>query len=253
MTEQTRQLARATKIARELEELILDGSLSMGERLPSERLLATRLNASRSMIREAIKELQGRGIVETRHGKGSFVAGIIDGPERDNALNRVYSDHPKMLYDLLEVREVLEGQATGLAATRATSKDIHRIRKAYNAMNEAEGANSTREYMAGLDFEFHQSIYEASHNPILIHTLQNLMQLMQDSVLVSVDNLYHRANAKSQIDDYHRLILNAIVDNHTRRAENAAMDHVRDIRDRIRDVEKEEERLVRAQAFLVTK
>lgn len=253
MSEASNKKARAADIARQLEELILEGSLDVGEKLPSERLLAKRLSASRSLIREAMKELQGRGIVETIHGKGSFVSGIIHHPERDNAINRIYSDHPRMLYDLLEVREVLEGQATKLAATRATQKDVHRIRKAFNAMSDMKADESNREQMAKLDFEFHQSIYEASHNPILVHTLQNLMQLMHDSVLVSVDNLYHRANAKSQIDDYHRLIFNSIVDSHPQRAENAAMDHVRDIRDRIRSIEQEEERLVRAEAILAPK
>ena len=241
---------RALQIARQLEALILDGSLRVGDKMPSERQLATRLNASRPLIREAMKELQGRGIVETRHGTGSFVTRLIQDAERDDAINRIYADHPQMLFDLLEVRERLEGQAAYLAAKRGTQQDIHRITKAFNAMNEAEPDEGNKVLLARLDFEFHRSIYEASHNAVLIHTLQNLMRLMQDSVLVSVDNLYHRGNAKSRIDDYHRLIFNSIIDHHPQRAEHAAMDHIRDVRDRFTEIEQEEQRLIRARAIV---
>lgn len=243
---------RAGSIARQLEALILDGSLRVGDKVPSERQLATRLKASRPLIREALKELRGRGVIKTEHGRGSFVTGTLQNPERDNALSRLYLDHPSMLYDLLEVREGLEGQAARLAATRATEKDLYRIRKAFTAMNEAQVDTSDKAQIAQLDHDFHRSIYEASHNPVLIHTLQNLMQLMLDSVMVSVGNLYHRANAKSSIDDYHRLIFNAIMEHKPKNAAHAAMAHVRDIRDRIHEIEKAEQRLVRAEAIMKT-
>ncbi|MGB0847405.1 MAG: FCD domain-containing protein [Thiolinea sp.] len=251
MSKQLTKSSRAAAIARQLEALILDGSLRVGDKVPSERQLASRLNASRPLIREAMKELQGRGIIETRHGMGSFVTGIIRHSERDNAINRLYVDHPKMLYDLLEVREGLEGQAARLAAKRGTERDIYRITQAFNAMNETKVDDNNRELSAKLDFAFHRSIYEASHNAVLIHTLQNLMRLMQDSVLVSVDNLYHRDNAKSRIDDYHRLIYNSIVDHHPQRAEHAAVDHIRDVRDRFTEIEQEEQRLIRARAIVL--
>lgn len=240
----------AENIAQQLEELILEGSLKAGDRMPSERQLAGRLGVSRPLIREAFKALQGRGVIKTVHGKGSFVTGAMQLSEGETALGKMYSQNPAMLYDLLEVRAVLEGQAAHLAATRATEKDLYFISKAFKAMNAAIPQTHNRVFIAELDHAFHRSIYEASHNPVLIHTLQNLMQLMLDSVMVSVDNLYHRANAKSCIDDYHRLIYNAIMDRKPQSAEHAAMDHVRDIGTRIREIEREEQRVVRAQAIM---
>ena len=68
-------------ISHQLEELILDGTLQPGDKVPSERLLSQRLKVSRTLVREALKELRGRGVIETRHGKGSFVTGMVDNAE----------------------------------------------------------------------------------------------------------------------------------------------------------------------------
>lgn len=238
---------RASAIVKRLEELIIDGSLQPGEKIPSERQLCTKFNASRPLIREAMKELRGRGVINTQHGKGSFVAGFLENFSSTNTLTKIYDDHPRMLFDLLEVREVLEGQAARLAAERATEKDLHRITKAFNAMSGAYENNEQVLDAAKLDHAFHRSIYEASHNPVLIHTLQNLMQLMLNSVVVTVSNLYYHDRSKQQIEAYHRLIYNAIIDGKASNAERAAIDHVRDVRDRIIEIERAEQRLVRAQ------
>ncbi|MEO9588175.1 MAG: winged helix-turn-helix domain-containing protein, partial [Marinobacter sp.] len=76
-------MAIAQEISYRLERLILDGGLAPEQKMPSERQLATRLGVSRAIIREALHELQGRGVIETRHGKGSFVARIVPGSEED--------------------------------------------------------------------------------------------------------------------------------------------------------------------------
>lgn len=235
------------KIMRLIEELIVDGSLQPGEKIPSERQLCNKFKASRPVVREAMKELRGRGVIQTVHGKGSFVNNFLNNSKKTSTLNKIYQSHPRMLFDLLEVRELLEGEATKLAAERATEKDLYRITKAFNAMNVAYTNNSEVLDAAKLDHAFHRSIYEASHNPILIHTLQSIMDIMLNSVVSTVSNLYHRDRPKQQIEAYHRLIYNAIIDKKPESAERAAVDHIRDIRDQIIKVEREERRLVRAQ------
>lgn len=240
---------RSMTISRRLEELILDGTLQPGDKVPSERQLAQRLSVSRPLVREALKELRGRGVIETRHGKGSFVVGMLKSIEDDAPLSRLYDSHPRLLYDLLEVRELLEGQAAMMAAERGTEKDFYKITKAYNAMNIPDVKLKDVTESAHLDHAFHRSIYEASHNPILVHTLQSLMQLMLDSVIASVSNLYHRDRQKQQIDRHHRQIFNAIIDRKPESAKKAAIEHIRNIRDRMLEIEREEQRLIRAQIW----
>lgn len=243
------QRTRSMVISRRLEELILDGTLQPGDRVPSERQLAQRLKVSRPLIREALKELRGRGVIETRHGKGSFIIGMVKSIEQDTPLTRLYESHPRLLYDLLEVRELLEGEAALLAAERGTEKDFYKITKAYNAMNTPESDEEDANQAAHLDHAFHRSIYEASHNPVLVHTLQSLMQLMLNSIIASVSNLYHRDRQKQAIDKHHRQIYNAIIDRKPESAKRWATEHIRNIRDRMLEIEREEQRLVRAKLW----
>jgi DNA-binding FadR family transcriptional regulator len=248
------------RVSRHLEELILDGTLQPGDKVPSERLLAQRLKVSRPTIREALKGLRGRGVIETRHGQGSFIIGMLNDVQNETPLARLYYSHPRLLYDLLEVRELLECEAARLAAERGTEKDFYKITKAYIAMSaEPEALNEdtstardigkSRLYKAQLDHDFHRAIYEASHNPVLVHTLQSLMQLMLNSVMASVSNLYHRDRQKQQIDKHHRQIYNAIIDRKPETAKKVAAEHIRNVRDRMLEIEREEQREERAKIW----
>jgi DNA-binding FadR family transcriptional regulator len=236
------------EVARRLEELILDGTLPPGEKIPSERQLAERLKLSRPLIREALKELRGRGVIETHHGRGSFVAGMVLSDQGGNALNYLFRDHSRTLYDLLEVREILEGQAAYFAATRASDVDRYRISKAFEAM-EVPDTKSEPNINANLDHDFHRTISEASHNPVLVHTLQGLSQLLLNSVLASVNNLYHRPEQKAKIIQHHREIYTAIMGRAPEKAREAASRHIREIRASLEEIEREEQRLVRAEIW----
>jgi GntR family transcriptional activator of glc operon len=175
-------------------------------------------------------------------------------------LARLYDSHPRLLYDLLEVRELLECEAAGLAAERGSEKDFYKITKAYNAMsiplevlnkgkNTVSDIGKSRLHMAQLDHAFHRAIYEASHNPVLVHTLQSLMQLMLNSVMASVSNLYHRDRQKQQIDKHHQQIYNAIIERKPETAKKAAAEHIRNVRDRMLEIEREEQREERAKIW----
>lgn len=236
----------SSSLARRLEQLILDGTLKVGKPIPSERQMSERLGVSRNILREALKELRGRGMIDTRHGQGSVVTGLVPGYGQGNAFVYLFKDHPRVLFDLLEVRELLEGRAAYLAADRGTDEDFHRITHAFNAMEQA-GTESTDPYQAAqLDHAFHQRVSEASHNPVLVHTLQSLMELMLNSVLASVNNLYHRAPSKKQIDRHHRQIYNAVLGRQADWAQKAATAHIRNIRERLLEIEGKEQRLDRS-------
>ncbi len=228
----------ANAIAQYLEQMILKGDLPPEHRIPSERQLAARLGASRAMVREALHELHGRGLIETQHGKGSFVACGVPRLEQDSPLLQLFSGHSRSLYDLFEVREQLEGQAAALAAERADARDQYRITQAFNAMEQANPLGN-----AELDHAFHRSIAEASHNPVLLHVLTSLKNLMLRSVQASVSNLNHRQSFKQQIDKHHRQIYHAVISRQSGWARKAAMAHVRHVSDSLRQIEAREQRL----------
>ncbi|WP_151703967.1 transcriptional regulator GlcC [Nitrincola alkalilacustris] len=236
----------ADVVAGRIEHLILDGILKVGQRLPSERSLSEKLGFSRSALREGLNVLRGRGIIETRQGKGSFVARMM-GDAPTTPLMHLFSDHPRTLYDLLEVRALLEGESARLAALRGTEADFIMIRRRYEEMVAANSRDDVEpQQHAHLDHAFHLAICQASHNPVLVQTLQSLTDLLISSVFASVNNLYHRPVQKRQIDRQHARLYRAVVDRLPEQARRAALDHISSIRDNLQEIEAEEQRLVRA-------
>lgn len=237
-----RQIADA--VAERIECLIMDGVLKAGQALPSERRLTEKLGVSRTALREGLRILRARGIIHTTQGKGSYVAPIsqVDaGP-----LMHLFHSQPRTLYDLLEVRALLEGESARLAAIRGTEADFILIRRRFQAMNEAHAHDTDIATHAHLDHAFHLAVCEASHNAVLTHTLQSLTDLMLGSVFACVDNLYHRQPHKQQIDRQHEAVFNAVIARSPDQAHQAATDHVNSVRQSLREIEQDEQRLVRA-------
>ncbi|WKN21220.1 transcriptional regulator GlcC [Azotobacter vinelandii] len=237
----------ADQVAERIERLIVDGVLKKGQALPSERRLVEKLGCSRSALREGLRILRGRGIIDTEQGRGSFVADLNRATDA-SPLMHLFSSQSRTLYDLLEVRSLLEGESARLAALRATDADLILLKRRYEemlALDDEPQPSDPREH-ARRDHAFHLAISEASHNPILVHTLQSLSELMLSTVFASVNNLYHRPLQKRQIDRQHARLYNAVCEHQPSQAQRAARDHIHSLRDSLKEIEQEEQRLVRA-------
>ena len=163
-------LARRTFVAdaiRTIKDMILDGRLAPGQRLPSERALSEALGISRPTVREAIRSLQAMHILESRHGAGTFVASLSV-EELLGPLQFVLSLADGGLEHLFEVRLLLEPGAAALAAERATSEEVGGLR---DCAARAENAVDDPDAMLRLDTELHERIVRASGNPLLEHLL----------------------------------------------------------------------------------
>lgn len=238
----------ADTVIERIERLITTGALKVGESLPSERNLSEKLGVSRTALREALGRLRGMGIIATDHGRGSYVTRL----ERDvdtSPLLHLFGTQPRTLYDLMEVRAVLESQASRLAASRATEADLVLIRRCYEKMQKADSSLSLEEH-AKRDHAFHRSINDASHNPILVHTLESLEELMLHSVFASVCNLYHRPAVKKVIDRQHKRLFAAIEAHDTHLAARVSREHIEGLKEMFMEIEQEEHRLKRAQIRL---
>jgi GntR family transcriptional activator of glc operon len=236
----------AERVVERIERLITDGILKAGDRLPSERQLCEKFGASRTAVREGLRILRGLGILETRHGIGTVVAKLsVD--RGASPLMHLFNSQPRTLYDLLEVRTVLESEAARLAAMRATPLDTINIRRRYEAMvSDSDSRDSCTESHARLDHAFHRAIYEASHNHVLVHVLQSLSDLMLSSVFASICNLYHRPPMRKMIDRHHSKLYEAIVARSPERASRAANEHIQGLKGMFAEVEQDEHQLIRA-------
>lgn len=233
-------------VAQRIERLIVDGVLKAGQPLPSERRLCEKLGISRSALREGLQVLRGRGIIATTHGRDSRVANL-SGPQDASPLMHLFSSQPRTLFDLLEVRALLESESARLAALRGTDADFILLTRRYEEMLAAHGQTDIDAHeQARLDHAFHLAICDASHNPVLLFTLKSLTDLMLNSVFASVNNLYHRPAQKRQIDRQHARLYHAVINRLPEQAQRAARQHIYSIRDNFQEIEQEEQRLVRA-------
>lgn len=240
---QNRQVADV--VADRIERLIIDNVMKAGQTLPSERRLTEKFGVSRSAVREGLKLLRARGLIETSQGKGSVVANLMAKPVQTPMMHLLGSQ-PRTLYDLLEVRELLEGESARLAAQRGTKADFILITRRYEELLAAHGQQTDALTLARLDHAFHLAICEASHNSVLVHTLNSLNDLLLSSVFASVNNLYHRKAQKQQIDRQHARLFNAVIGQLPGQAHKAAVNHIRSVRGNLKEIEQEEQRLVRA-------
>lgn len=231
-----------------IERLITNGVLKVGEPLPSERNLSEKLGVSRTALREALGRLRGMGIIATQHGKGSYVTRLSRDVDT-SPLMHLFGTQPRTLYDLMEVRAVLESEASRLAALRATQADLVMIRRRFEEMQITDQTVSLEQH-AQRDHAFHRAIKEASHNPILVHTLESLEELMLRSVFASVCNLYHRPALKRIIDRQHQRLISAIEAHDTQLAARISREHIDGLREMFMEIEQDEHRLNRAQMRL---
>src|SRR5688572_18035058 len=152
------------QVVAELERTILEEFPEPGTRLPKEAELAERFRVSRIVIREAMKILEDRGVVEVRAGRGTIT--VEPTPERVKAsLLRLFQDQPiptlSEMERMMELREVLEEAVAALAAVRATPQDLEKISAALTDM-AADGRSVEETIEAGL--RFHVAVAEAAHN-----------------------------------------------------------------------------------------
>jgi GntR family transcriptional regulator, transcriptional repressor for pyruvate dehydrogenase complex len=220
-------LARRTYVAeaiRTIKDMILDGRLAPGQRLPPERSLSEALGVSRPTVREAIRSLQAMNILESRHGAGTFVASLsVD--ELLRPLQFVLSLAEGGLDHLFEVRLLLEPGAAALAADRASEEQVAGMRDCA-ARAEAEAVEDA-EAMLRLDTELHERIVEASGNPLLQHLWAATSALGAESRAYTV----RLPGVRPQTITEHHAIVEAIAAGDAAAAQAAMAAHIARIRD----------------------
>jgi len=214
----------AKTIVAQIEEMIATGVLSEGTRLPPERDLAATMGVSRPKVREALKTLENDGLIQIRHGEGTFVAPLT-GAAMSPALIALYSKNQTAFTDYLEFRREQEAFAAALAAERATEEDRLSLREALEALQRA---HDTHDRSASLeaDVAFHQVVVNACHNSLMIHTMRSIYALMRSHVFYNRDFLRAIDGTGDALMAQHRAIADAILDNNPDDAADAAASHI---------------------------
>src|SRR6266545_604505 len=206
------------EIVRQVKALIADGRLTSGDRLPPERELAERFRVSRTSVREALRSLQSRGLIEIRAGEGAFVRDVsVEALIEPLAL--VILPYREAVGEPFEARRVLEPALAALAARRATREEIAEMDRILEeqAKEVAQGKTGMAQ-----DSALHAAIAAAAHNRAIVRIVNALMDLLAQSREESL--LTPGRPTRSHHD--HRRILEAIRRGDESGAHQAMLDHL---------------------------
>jgi GntR family transcriptional regulator, transcriptional repressor for pyruvate dehydrogenase complex len=209
-------MTRAT-LSTSLETQIVSGRLAAGEKLPSERQLAEQYGVSRPIVREALRSLVERDLVEIKPGRGSYVrdARPTAAAGRLDALYRRSQATPR---DLVEARTMLECTAADLAAQRASPADLAAIERALAAFDRSSGILEQARY----DMAFHLAVARAARNPVIETMFGSITALTVELMLRSLSD----PDVTRLSVPYHLQIYEGIRDHDPVRARTAMARHL---------------------------
>lgn len=190
------------QIADHIEQLVINGQLQVGERLPPERELAERLGVARGVVREAVKLLAVRGVVTIEPGRGTFIV-EQSGRSISDQLARMFRMGRLTHRDLNELRQVLEVEIARLAAQRANADDLAVLQQAIQEMDD--NLACPEEYIAA-DLDFHLALARAARNGLFELFIAVIVDLLRASrrLIFEVPGAPQRGQA------WHRLICDAV-------------------------------------------
>jgi len=210
------------KVAEALMERILDRTLSHGDRLPSETELARQFGVNRSTVREAVRELQGNGLLGRRRGSKLLVVTRPEANHVAEGVSRALVLHDVTYRDVWEALTILEPPIAEAAARRRTEADLARIAAAATSF---AANNRDTESAAFHATEFFRTVGAATHNRILMMGHEPLLQLLEPSLRSMVDKV---PQSRARIIAAEKRILEAVRAKDTETARNWMTRHIRD-------------------------
>jgi GntR family transcriptional regulator, transcriptional repressor for pyruvate dehydrogenase complex len=215
--------------ANQIQTLIMEGHWQPGQRLPSESELVKILRVSRSSVREAFRNLETRGVIQVRTGAGAFVS---DRPFSFHASSEAIEwllQRQESLVHILQVREVLEGLAASLLATRVTDVTLRELREIVHRQHQIVASTQDIDTLSELDIQFHQLIARASGNELSEEMISSIVSRFCTGNRAV---LYVSGTAEMSCEE-HEQIIQALATRDSSAAENAIRKHIARVRDEI--------------------
>lgn len=205
------------KVAEDIQRMIVENKIKPKDKIPNEMELASMLNVSRSTIREAIKILLSRNILEIKRGKGTYVCdnpGIATDP-----LGVAFMDEIHVILYLFETRLIFEPEIAALAAKRASEQNICLLTKVFTKMESDILHNLDH---TESDMEFHNIIAKSTNNPIL----QRIVPIINDGIKVGYLKTKDIPQSGEIVIMHHKRILEAIINRDSDNAKFYMKEHI---------------------------
>lgn len=220
----------------QIRSLILEGYLKPGDQLPSENQLSKMLDVSRSSVREALRALEGKGIVKVKSGAGAFVAEdalVFD--SMNDAIVRLVQRKDQLL-QLLQVRWAMECLSISLASNSITEEELAElnaiVRSQEAVVQKGSGPDNISE-LARLDEEFHIKISRIGGNEVVVEIVNALMpSFFEDNKAIFI------VEKGPKLVEEHRQILEALSDHNQARAEQSMKEHLGRVIEQVQKMER---------------
>jgi GntR family transcriptional regulator, transcriptional repressor for pyruvate dehydrogenase complex len=212
------------QIVQQIEDSIVKGSLKPGDQLPAERELAQRFGVSRTAVREAVKALREKGLVEAYSGKGTFITDGTTQAVRQSLDLMVKIGQPEGSTHLAEVRAILEPEIAALAASRIQEPELVTMREAVAIMDRS-GQDPDAYIEADLDF--HLALAEGAANPLILSLLDSIVGLLREQRL----RIFRVPGGPERGQIHHKRILEAVEKHDAEMARQAMRAHLSQVRD----------------------
>jgi GntR family transcriptional repressor for pyruvate dehydrogenase complex len=211
------------QIVQQIEESILHGDLKPGDQLPAERELAQRFGVSRTAVREAVKALREKGLVEAYSGRGTFITDGTSQAVRQSLDLMAKIGQPEGSTHLAEVRAILEPEIAALAATRAQESDLATMREAFAVM---ESAGQNPDAFIEADLDFHLALAEAAANPLILSLIDSIVGLLREQRM----RIFNVEGGPERGQAHHKRILEAMERRDPEMARAAMRAHLEQVR-----------------------
>src|SRR5699024_8479840 len=209
--------------------LIKDGEYEIGSKLPSENELAAYYKVSRAPVREAIRQLISMGYVESSKGRGTYVKNIS---AADEIKEYTYGKFDKKeLFDLLEMRTILEVQSARLAAERRTAEDLMKIEAALEEFKKI--TQNQRIIGMKADYDFHEAIIISTENDFMIQTFNNLQSVHHNALEFSLKLNIGKPRKREMVYSEHAGVFEAIKNGDAEIASRRIKEHLINMRRRL--------------------
>ncbi|HLF26469.1 MAG TPA: FadR/GntR family transcriptional regulator [Anaerolineae bacterium] len=212
------------RIVEQVEQKILSGDLKVGDRLPPERELADQFGVSRTAVREAVKALRQKGLVEVQPGRGTFITNGTSRAMRHSLDLLTRIGRVDGSANLVEVREIIEPEIAVLAAARATEEHIAAMREAVETM---EVALEDPDRFIEADLDFHLALAEATQNALIPALIDSIVDLLREQRA----RIFHVQGGPQRGQFHHKRILDAIVRRDPEAAQEAMRAHLQQVRE----------------------
>ena len=210
------------QIVQQVEESILSGQLKPGDQLPAERDLAQSFGVSRTAVREAVKTLREKGLVEAFSGRGTFVTNGTSQAIRQSLDLMIRINQQEGSAHLAELRLVLEPEIAGLAASRIEDQLLGTMRETVAVM---ERNLQDREAYIEADLDFHLALAEAAGNPLILSLLDSIVGLLREQR----SRIFDVEGGPERGQYHHKRILAAVERSDPEAARGAMREHLQQV------------------------